>query len=218
MPHNMDPDRMVVSKATILQSRTNPGSVEAIAARRARVFDMRKTGMRVQEIAIEEGIHVSVVNEDIKIVLLELREYRLDMAMDYVILELERLDALQVAIWAAAANGHLPSQDRVLLIMRQRANLLGLDAPVKVDLFDTTHQNEITVQYVNDWRKPEQQSKADPAISPPGPDDSTVTEPAFQLASGWAEMAEDHLSDADRSRSSTQGSANNMGGTDLPTS
>ena len=44
-------------------------------------------------------------------------------------LELERLDALQLAIWDQAIQGHVANIDRVLSIMKRRSALLGLDAP-----------------------------------------------------------------------------------------
>jgi hypothetical protein len=44
-------------------------------------------------------------------------------------LELERLDALHVAVWDQAIQGDLASTDRVLSIMKRRSALLGLDAP-----------------------------------------------------------------------------------------
>lgn len=47
-------------------------------------------------------------------------------------LELDRLDAAQVAIWARAMNGELDAIDRVLKISARRSALLGLDRPVKV--------------------------------------------------------------------------------------
>lgn len=192
---------MMNNHATAFQSKMQPGSIEAVAERRARVFEMRKTGMRIQDIAIEEGITANTVHDDIKTVLMELREYRLDMAMDYVILELERLDALQVAIWAAAENGHLPSQDRVLQIMKQRASLLGLDAPIKLDIF-SQNNNQVEVKYINDWRNPEQ-SEIDSAVSSPGSIDSASPSSTLQLASGRETLEENHPSDANRGGSSS---------------
>lgn len=44
-------------------------------------------------------------------------------------IEVERLDALQRALWPAAESGKWLATDRVLTIMDRRARLLGLDAP-----------------------------------------------------------------------------------------
>jgi hypothetical protein len=46
-------------------------------------------------------------------------------------LEGERLDALQLAIWDKAINGDLRAVDRVLAVMKRRAQLFGLDVPRK---------------------------------------------------------------------------------------
>jgi hypothetical protein len=48
-------------------------------------------------------------------------------------LEVARLDALHVAVWPAALAGDLPAVDRALRITEQRARLLGLNAPVRVE-------------------------------------------------------------------------------------
>ena len=49
-------------------------------------------------------------------------------------MELDRLDRLQQAVWPTAVQGDLPSLDRVLKIMHQRALYLGLYAPVKAQV------------------------------------------------------------------------------------
>lgn len=49
-------------------------------------------------------------------------------------LELERLDALQMALWPRAQKGDKVAIDQVLKIMERRAKLLGLDAPAKHEL------------------------------------------------------------------------------------
>lgn len=44
-------------------------------------------------------------------------------------LEVERLDALQTAVWAQAMVGHIPSVNAALSIIVQRSKLLKLDQP-----------------------------------------------------------------------------------------
>lgn len=46
----------------------------------------------------------------------------------------ERLDALQRAVWAAAASGDTEAIKTVLAIMARRARLFGLDMPTKVNV------------------------------------------------------------------------------------
>jgi hypothetical protein len=50
-----------------------------------------------------------------------------DVAEDYLQLELERLDALQVAVWDAAMAGDIASANVLLRIIAQRAGLLRLE-------------------------------------------------------------------------------------------
>lgn len=49
-------------------------------------------------------------------------------------MELDRLDRLQRAVWAKAVAGEYPAVDRVLKIMAQRAQYLGLYAPAKMQV------------------------------------------------------------------------------------
>ncbi len=53
-------------------------------------------------------------------------------------LEMARLDALQLALWKRAREGHEGAVDRVLRIMAHRAQLAGLSAPThtKVEVVD----------------------------------------------------------------------------------
>lgn len=51
-------------------------------------------------------------------------------------LELLRLDQLQLSVWARAASGSISAIETVLMIMRRRAKLLGLDAPIEYTIDD----------------------------------------------------------------------------------
>jgi len=54
-------------------------------------------------------------------------------------MELDRLDRLQRAVWPKALNGEYPAVDRVLKIMNQRAQYLGLYAPTKMQVEATVY-------------------------------------------------------------------------------
>jgi hypothetical protein len=58
-------------------------------------------------------------------------------------LEAERLDALLASLWRRAGRPALGAVDRCLSIMERRAKLLGLDAPMKVDI--TTRLRELAI-------------------------------------------------------------------------
>lgn len=48
-------------------------------------------------------------------------------------IEVARLDALLLGLWPEARKGNVAKIDRVLRIMQRRADLLGLDAPKRID-------------------------------------------------------------------------------------
>lgn len=66
-------------------------------------------------------------------------------------LELERLDALLLALWQKARGGDAGAIDRILKIMERRAKLLGLDAPQRVEQ-TLEHSGHVT----NDSLSPKQ--------------------------------------------------------------
>lgn len=48
-------------------------------------------------------------------------------------LEVDRLDALQVALWSRALDGDLPAVNAIVKIIRERVRLLGLDRHVQLE-------------------------------------------------------------------------------------
>jgi len=53
---------------------------------------------------------------------------------EYRDMELDRLDRLQMGVWAKALNGDSRAVDSVLRIIDRRTRILGLDAPKEVNL------------------------------------------------------------------------------------
>lgn len=115
--------------------RKRAGQDESIAERRARVLELRKQGLSTRKIALAlapMGIKAAhnTVSEDIKVIMGELAHETNESALEYRVMELERLDALQAALWdratGAAGEVDLQAVDRVLRIIRQRSELLGL--------------------------------------------------------------------------------------------
>lgn len=93
------------------------------ATRRAEAMSLRLAGVRVDQIAKQFGVKprtiytwLSEAAKDIP------REQADEMRM----LELDRLDALQRAVWQDAMRGDPRAVDRVLQIMGQRARYVGL--------------------------------------------------------------------------------------------
>jgi hypothetical protein len=70
-------------------------------------------------------------------------------------LETARLDRLLLAFWPAALEGDEKAADRVLRIMDQRAKLLGLNMPTKVDVDATVSVDPSEIEIVRrirEWR------------------------------------------------------------------
>lgn len=95
-------------------------SLEAIETER-RVIDLRTKGLSFYRIDRELGI----TNAD--------RVFRRAMARDKAsreeayLLENERLDRLNEAVWDGAVDGSLPHVDRALKVSERRSKLIGLD-------------------------------------------------------------------------------------------
>lgn len=68
-------------------------------------------------------------------------------------IDLERIDALIVGIWAKAKAGNLEVIDRVDKLLARRAKLLGLDAPKKVE--DVTDYRKAAERVAAELGKPE---------------------------------------------------------------
>ena len=121
---------------------------EKVAERRGRAFSLYKSGVPYRQVAIairkvedpESGkvlyptYHHSTAQRDVQRVLAELRETRLKDAGEYLDLELARLDTALKAIAARVQGGELGAIDRWLKIIEIRSKLLGLEAPVKLQV------------------------------------------------------------------------------------
>jgi len=87
---------------------------------------LRSQGLSYREIADELGVDTSTAYRRTQ---RALSAVPVEDVESYRLLELDRLDALQRAIWDKAIDGNLNALDRVLAIMSRRSKLLGLDAP-----------------------------------------------------------------------------------------
>lgn len=95
------------------------------ALRRQRCVELAAQGRTYDEIAQEVGYtHRSAAR---KALIAALDTVLVDNVQQYRALELERLDALQVALWDDAVAGDVTAVDRVLKIINARCRLLGLD-------------------------------------------------------------------------------------------
>lgn len=99
--------------------------------RQRQALELRKAGVGYQAIADRLGYkdHSGAY----RAVKTALRKTLQEPADELRAVEVERLDAMLLGLWTKAKAGDLLAVDRVLKIMDRRADLLGLDAPRRVE-------------------------------------------------------------------------------------
>lgn len=113
--------------------------------RRLFVLGLRQAGVTYQQIAkstiqkfgaenLPAGFDSRYAYKDVLRELRKLQALNEGITSEIRQLELQRLDVLLLGIWRQARDGNQGAIDRVLRIMKRRADLLGLDAPTSVDL------------------------------------------------------------------------------------
>jgi hypothetical protein len=114
---------------------------EFLAERDLRIFKMRQAGVASNEIARRFGLSTGAVNSAIRRQLEKLNREALMAYPEVLRLELERLDALQQAIWPLTQHRKVTLDDgtevtlepdlravqQVLSVMDRRARLLGME-------------------------------------------------------------------------------------------
>jgi len=114
---------------------------EFLAERDVRIFKMRQAGVAVHEIARRMNMSSQSVNQAIRRQLEKLNREALMAYPEVLRMELERLDALQQALWPLTQHRKVKLDDgtemsvepdvkaiqQVLAIMDRRAKLLGMD-------------------------------------------------------------------------------------------
>ena len=112
-------------------SRASPRITKAEELRREALF-LRSTGASFAAIGKRLGVSKSAAFKAVNTALQALREEITEQAKLLQAQEAERLDQLQLGVWADAIGGNVVAIQTVLRIMERRAKLLGLDQPVKV--------------------------------------------------------------------------------------
>lgn len=114
-----------------------------VIERRASVWSLRKTGKTLQEIADELYVSIATVRRDIDALI---EQYATTTKLDvteWKLLEIERLEALNMWLWSNAQTGDYGAIDRLIKISERRSKLLGLDAPARnVNVTITPEQAE----------------------------------------------------------------------------
>lgn len=140
-------------------------SREFLAERDLRIWKMRQAGVSTGEIARRFGVTSAAVNAAIKRQLEKLNREALLAYPEILRMELERLDALQQAIWPltqhrkvklddgteVAVEPDLKAVAEVRSIMAARAKLLGIEQNiVNIQVEDTTQPRAVFAGAIND--------------------------------------------------------------------
>lgn len=94
----------------------------------------RLGGLTYRVIGEQMGISESGAYKAVMRALRRLNEHIYEQADEVRRIELERLDKMLRGLWPTVLTGHHGAIDRVLRIMRRRAQYLGLDAPKALDV------------------------------------------------------------------------------------
>lgn len=97
------------------------------AERRRKALELRRAGASYEQIAAQ--LHYTNKGSVWRDVRTAIQDIYREPAQDVVKIELQRLDAMLLGLWAKAKSGDTQAIDRVLRIQERRAAYEGLDAP-----------------------------------------------------------------------------------------
>lgn len=111
-------------------SKTRAVNIEAVDKRK-HVVELRRAGHGWDEVAKQAGY--ASRGAAYTAFTLALKEVVREPTRELVELELQRLDALFLAMYPLAKGGDYQAADRCIRIMERRAKLTGLDAPERIE-------------------------------------------------------------------------------------
>ena len=114
------------------RKHAQPGKAEAAAARRLQAIQLRMGGASYRAIAERLGVSDAQAFNDVKAELAKIAKLTSAEAEHVRTIELERLDAMTLALWSKAEQGDQGAIDRLLRVMERRSKLMGLDAPTSI--------------------------------------------------------------------------------------
>lgn len=125
-------------------------------------FELRKAGASYELIANKLN-YANAKSAEGSIRRVLATKYKPDDVEDVVMMELARLDALQLVAWRRAKEGDLNAIDRILKIMERRSQYLGLDKKEPVHEGSTVHNTAIFIggteeEYVEQLKQAREQA------------------------------------------------------------
>lgn len=156
-----------------------PMTKEFLAERDSRIFKMRQAGVAISEIAKRMGVSSKVVSLAISRQLEKLNKESSLVYPEVLRMELERLDAMQAALWPLTQHRKVTLDDgtevsvepdmkavqQVLAIMDRRSKLLGMEQTninVSADVSQSTQQTPIRATLAGQEGMPKQINAFDP--------------------------------------------------------
>jgi len=156
-----------------------PMTKEFLAERDSRIFKMRQAGVAISEIAKRMGVSSKVVSLAISRQLEKLNKESSLVYPEVLRMELERLDAMQAALWPLTQHRKVTLDDgtevsvepdmkavqQVLAIMDRRSKLLGMEQTninVSADVAQSTQQAPIRATLAGQEGMPKQINAFDP--------------------------------------------------------
>lgn len=115
-------------------AENNAPSKLSKAERRVMALNLRTAGHSFRVIAEELGVSVKTAYHDVADALTYLSKYERVLAEDHRAMQLARLDAMLSYVWGRVENGDTFAITTALSIMSRQARLLGLDAPIEIDV------------------------------------------------------------------------------------
>ena len=128
------------------------GDETRLTKNRNQAIELRRQGYTLKRIGQVLGVSTQTAANYVNYCLRELVELTAAATEEYRQLELERLDALQAAIWDQAVSGNLWAIDRCMAIMERRTKLLGLDKPLQ-HILAGDKNNPVAVEHRHDIDK-----------------------------------------------------------------
>lgn len=113
---------------------TGRGASERAAERRREALELRKAGATYRQIGRQLHVSGKTAYKDVQRELAVIAKERGKVAEDVLGLELERLDAMQLALSRKVGGGDDRSITTALRVMERRAALVGLDKPKEINV------------------------------------------------------------------------------------
>lgn len=97
-----------------------------------KVFELRKAGIDFRTIGNRLGISVSTAHKYFKAEITRLQKENTEIAKDYQMLQLKRLEAILTQAFSEALKGNLKAVESARRVLDSISRLTGAEAPTKI--------------------------------------------------------------------------------------